>query len=245
MAHETHDSSRPPILAAVKWGMEKDLLPWVLGSALIAAGALAAMVEFTRHTPTAPVNALLAAPPAVTPVPAAATPTVAAAIVAAPIVAALAAAAPASLPATVFPAPDAGATGVPATGPASADASANGGPQLPPGEIWQCVVNGQKIFSDKRCGNGASVRQIGDVNVMDAPTPAPWGYRPGPGYAGAPYPAGPSYPDDQDDTGLDSDGYVGQQIILARERARREHHRQDTHPHAAANRGSPGPHNPR
>jgi hypothetical protein len=220
--------------------MEKDLLPWILGAALIAAGALAATVEFTQHAPTVAVNAPLAAPPGVTPAPTAAPPPAAPSTFAAP-----AAAAPASLPATVFPAPDAGTTGMPTTGPASADASANGG-RLPPGEIWQCIVNGQKIFSDKRCGNGASVRQIGDVNVMEAPAPAPYGmYRPGQRDAGPPYPAGPSYPDDQDDTGLDSDGYVGQQIIVARERERREHHHQDTHPHAAANRGAPGPHNPR
>jgi hypothetical protein len=152
------------------------------------------------------------------------------------------AAAPASLPATALPAPDAGA---PSAGPASADASANGGPQLPPGGVWQCIVNGQKTFSDKRCGNGASVRQIGDINVMD---PAPYGmYRPG--YAGAPYPAGPSYPDDQDDqddTGLDSGGYVGQQIIVARERARREHYdHQNNHPHPPPNHSAPRPSNPR
>ena len=209
--------------------MEKDLLPWILGAALIAAGAVAAKVEFTQHTPTAAVNAPSAHPPA---------PTAALAPAPAP---APTAAAPASLPATVLPPPDAGA---PPAGPASVDASASGGPQLPPGEVWQCIVNGQKIFSDKRCGNGASVRQISDVNVMDVPAPDPYGmYRPG--YAGAPYPVGPSYPDDEDDSGLDSDGYVGQQIIVARERARREHRRQDNHPQPPPHRAAPGPHNPR
>ena len=43
---------------------------------------------------------------------------------------------------------------------------------MPAGEVWQCIVNGQKVFSDKRCGNGASVRQIGDLNVMDTPPPS-------------------------------------------------------------------------
>jgi hypothetical protein len=211
--------------------MEKDLLPWILGAALIAAGAVGATIEFAERAPPAAVRAPAAPPvaPAVTPVLTAAAPPDAA---------------PASLPATVLPDGDPGATGAPATGPASADASANGGSQLPSGEVWQCMVNGQKIFSDKRCGNGASVRQIGDINVMDVPAPAPYGmYRPG--YAGAPYPAGPSYPDDQDDSGVDSDGYVGQQLIVARERARREHHRQDNHPHPAASHAASGAHNPR
>jgi hypothetical protein len=209
--------------------MEKDLLPWILGAALIAAGAVAAKVEFTQRAPTTAVNAPSARPlaPIAAPAPAPAP--------------AATATAPASLPATVLPPPDAGA---PPANPASADASASGGPQLPPGEVWQCVVNGQKIFSDKRCGNGASVRQISDVNVMDVPAPAPYNpYRPG--YAGAPYPVGPSYPDDEDDTGVDSDGYVGQQIILARARARREHRRQDNHPQQQPRRAAPGPHNPR
>jgi hypothetical protein len=83
-------------------------------------------------------------------------------------------------------------------------------------------VNGQKVFSDKRCGSGASVRQLGDVNVMDAPGAPPqtsYGMYP-PEYGGAANP--PSYPGDQDDAGSAGDFYAGQQIIVARERARRE-----------------------
>jgi hypothetical protein len=217
--------------------MEKNLLPWILGAALIAAGALAATVEFTQPTPTAAAKAPLAPSPApaATPAPA---PTATASSAAAP-----SAAAPASLPAAVLPARDDGAT---TAGSGSLNAS-SGGPQLPPGEVWQCIVNGQKIFSDKRCGNGASVRQIGDLNIMDVPAQAqpPYGmYRPG--YAGAPYPAAQSYPDDQDDAGLDSDGYVGQQIIVARERARRAHyHHQNNLPHPPPSHGASGPHSPR
>ena len=211
--------------------MEKHLLPWILGAALIAAGAVGATIEFAQRAPPAAVRA-----PSAPPVAPAATPVLAA--VAPP------AAAPASPPATALPDPDPGAASAPATGPASADASANGGLQLPSGEVWQCMVNGQKIFSDKRCGNSASVRQIGEINVMDVPAPAPYGmYRPE--YAGAPYPSGPSYPDDQDDSGVDSDGYVGQQIIVARERARREHNRQYNHPHPTASHTASGAHNPR
>jgi hypothetical protein len=43
-------------------------------------------------------------------------------------------------------------------------------PPLPPGQVWQCTIDGQKTFSDKRCGVGASVRQLNEVNRM-APTP--------------------------------------------------------------------------
>jgi hypothetical protein len=126
-------------------------------------------------------------------------------------------------------------------GPAAAASS-----DLPAGEVWQCIVNGQKVFSDKRCGTGASVRQIGDINVMDTPAaqPAPYGaYRSG--YAGAPYASSP-YPDDQDDTGYAAaDAYAGPAFIVARERAHREHlSRQDNHVRPPPNRGASGPRNP-
>jgi hypothetical protein len=122
--------------------------------------------------------------------------------------------------------------------------SAADAPPLQPGQVWQCVVNGQKVFSDKRCGAGASVRQLGDLNVMHVPASAPqppYGmYQPG--YGGSVYPASASYPDDPDDGGnVDSEGYTGQALIVARERARRErsHHR-DIHPHPTPNHGGSG-----
>jgi hypothetical protein len=42
---------------------------------------------------------------------------------------------------------------------------------LPPGQVWQCVHDGHKIFSDAPCGSGATIRQLNDLNVMD-PAPA-------------------------------------------------------------------------
>jgi hypothetical protein len=118
--------------------------------------------------------------------------------------------------------------------------------ELPSGEVWQCIVNGQKVFSDKRCGDGASVRQLSDLNVMDAPVaPAQGAYgRYPPGYGGAAYP--PSYPNDQDDAGAAGDVYPGQQIILARERARREQFaRRDNHARPSPPiRGATGSRNP-
>jgi hypothetical protein len=38
-------------------------------------------------------------------------------------------------------------------------------------QIWECTINGQKTFSDYRCGDKASLREIGPINIMD-PTPA-------------------------------------------------------------------------
>jgi hypothetical protein len=34
--------------------------------------------------------------------------------------------------------------------------------------IWQCEVNGQKIFSDSPCGAGASIRPLNETNRMNS-----------------------------------------------------------------------------
>jgi hypothetical protein len=75
-------------------------------------------------------------------------------------------------------------------------------PPLPPGQVWQCVHDGHKIFSDAPCGSGATIRQLNDVNVMDAaPATRIPGYPPGvatPGVAtpraNAPY--APTFPEE-------------------------------------------------
>jgi len=219
--------------------MEKDLLPWILGGALIATGAIAAVIEFGHHPSITRSSPASAGSPAAQGVVAASTGTTPAAITAAPAVAPRAM--PASASTSTPPATPGAAPGVTIAG-AAADASRD----LPAGEVWQCIVNGQKVFSDKRCGNGASIRQIGDLNVMDTPAaqPLPYGvYRSG--YAGAPYPSAP-YPDDQDDTGnAAADVYAGPAFIVARERARREHlSRQDDHVRPPPNRGASGSRTP-
>lgn len=210
--------------------MERDLLPWILGGALITSGAIAAVIEFGHHpvvTPSPPASTASAGSPP-----------------AQGLFAAAPAAAPRAMPAgasiSTQPATPGAAAGATMAG-AAADASRD----LPAGEVWQCIVNGQKVFSDKRCGNGASVRQIGDLNVMDTPAsqPMPYGAYPS-GYAGAPYPSAP-YPDDQDDTGnAAGDVYAGPAFIVARERARREHwSRQDNHVRTPPSRGGSGSRN--
>jgi len=42
---------------------------------------------------------------------------------------------------------------------------------LPRGQVWQCVIDRQHVFSDTPCGEDASVRRVGDPNVM-GPSPA-------------------------------------------------------------------------
>jgi hypothetical protein len=43
-------------------------------------------------------------------------------------------------------------------------------PALANNPIWQCEVNGQKIFADSPCGAGASIRALNETNRMN-PTP--------------------------------------------------------------------------
>jgi len=66
-------------------------------------------------------------------------------------------------------------------------------PPLPAGQVWQCIRDGHKTFSDAPCGAGATIRQLNDVNVMD---PDPRGSMPATRrVAYATYPA--AYRDDQ------------------------------------------------
>ena len=43
----------------------------------------------------------------------------------------------------------------------------NARPQLPPGQVWECDVNGQRVFSDVQCGTHATVRRLTELNVFD------------------------------------------------------------------------------
>ena len=64
-------------------------------------------------------------------------------------------------------------------------------PALPAGAVWQCESNGQPTFSDAPCGPGATLRQLHEVNGMDAP---PTGMDPQySSYAGQPM-SGPNQP---------------------------------------------------
>jgi hypothetical protein len=84
-------------------------------------------------------------------------------------------------------------------------------PSLPAGQVWQCIRNGQRIFSDARCGDGATIRQLNDVNRMDAaPVSRAPRYAPSPG-AYAAYAA--PYPDEEAPVDPDP-GYVTQTVTV-------------------------------
>jgi hypothetical protein len=71
--------------------------------------------------------------------------------------------------------------------------------------VWQCVIDGGRVFSDAPCGEHASIRRLSDLNVMDSPQPGDayaYSYTPthAPGATSAPAPADDSdyadYPPD-------------------------------------------------
>jgi hypothetical protein len=126
-------------------GKERDLLPWILGG-LLMAGAAVAIGIGASHRGTANLTSGPASAPLAMPMPAAATVT----------------AAPAEAVTAATPAPPAE---VIATTPEvrvtpAAEAS---------GQIWQCVTNGVKTFSNNPCGDKSALLAIGPVNTMSPP----------------------------------------------------------------------------
>lgn len=133
---------------------DRDLLPWILGGLSMAAIAMAVAVglkdrstpahAFSQSTPTVPALAAAQLNPksSAASAPASAAP----------------ATAPAPAPVIITPGPtqDLGA------------AQAQTAPTPPGNQIWECTANGVKTFSNKRCGSGAILRDVGPINVMDA-----------------------------------------------------------------------------
>jgi hypothetical protein len=116
--------------------------------------------------------------------------------------------------------------------------STNARPQLPPGHVWECDVNGQRVFSDVQCGTHATVRQLTELNLFDSSaaygrgTPRPYGSGPGPGYP-QPMPASEAPPDDSDTGGGDP---IYSQVIVVHDRPHRDqlaHHGNHPRPRAA------------
>jgi hypothetical protein len=117
----------------------------------------------------------------------------------------------------------------------------NARPQLPPGQVWECDINGQRVFSDVQCGTHATVRRLSEQNVFDASAaygrgaPRPYGYGPGPSPAPGYYPQ-PEFASDAppDDAGAGDPIYT--QVIVVHDRARHDqaaHHGNRPHPRAA------------
>jgi hypothetical protein len=57
---------------------------------------------------------------------------------------------------------------------------------LPATHVWECTMGGQRIFSDSPCGDRSTVRQLNEINRMDATPVSPpvtYSNSPDPGYA--------------------------------------------------------------
>jgi hypothetical protein len=96
--------------------------------------------------------------------------------------------------------------------------------------VWECDVDGRRIFSDTRCGAHATVRQLNELNMIDSKLAyaraAPRSY--GPGYypqAGAGYDRDPGAARDTppDDSDANYPIYSGAPVIVVHDRWRRDH----------------------
>jgi hypothetical protein len=79
-------------------------------------------------------------------------------------------------------------------------------PPMQSGQIWECTIGGQKTFSSKPCGDNATLRDVGPVNVMNS-TPIVHSSRTY--QADANYAPDYTYPDSQDTADNSYPVYVG------------------------------------
>jgi hypothetical protein len=217
---------------------QTDLLPWILGGLSVATVAVVITVASAGKTAPSlrPVGAATAqvtsAPDSVSlPAPAAV-----ADEAAMPAVAAVPAVAVAAVPTEAETAP-------PPAALAQAQAAADPAPQT--GQIWECMTNGVKTFSNNPCGEKSTLLEVRAINTMN-PTPVvryARAYAPEPRYS-------PGYADqnnysDQDvyneqgpaETGVNSYAIVQGLAFLPRKRPE--------HPHRPPNHHNPGPRSPR
>jgi len=219
------------------------LLPWVLGGLSVAAVAVVITVASAGKTaapslsPEGAASAQAAAPnspslPAAASAAAVATEPAVATVAAEPAVATVAAA-PAVVPTSVSD-PDT----VP---PPAAQAQE---PAVQSGQIWQCVTNGVKTFSNNPCGDKSSLLEVRSINTMN-PTPVvryartnapPQQYSPA-------YADQNSYSDQDDygeqgaDTAANSYTVVQGVAFLPRRRPDHPHHRPPFHHNPGDNTG--------
>jgi hypothetical protein len=182
---------------------------WILGSLLAVSGAAAAAL--TSEPASAPVS-----PPGTS-----ANETRLGAVSTPPATPAATATPAASLPGGTAPLPaatppPAGAAIGGAHSPLSATDART---PLPPGQVWQCVIDGERIFSDAPCGAHASIRQLGELNVMDAPPVQSYAHAYP--YAPTSAPAPPFAPVPADDSGYGD--YSGPEVLWVRGYARRNY----------------------
>jgi hypothetical protein len=136
---------------------QRSLLPWILGGLSVATVAVVITVASAGKTAPslrpagAPTAQVTSAPDSVSlPAPAAAVPV----LVAVPAVAAL--------PGAAVP------TEAETTPPPAAQATAQ--PAVQSGQIWGCMTNGVKTFSNNPCGEKSTLLEVRAINTMN-PTP--------------------------------------------------------------------------
>jgi hypothetical protein len=126
---------------------ERDLLPWILG-ALSATTLAVAVTAVATHKAVAPLPQPV------------------------PIVAAAATPLPVPLPGSELPSAPSPAVPAQAVAPAQAATPAQtpDQPEVQAGQIWECVTNGVKTFSNNPCGEKSSLLEVRSINTMN-PTP--------------------------------------------------------------------------
>jgi hypothetical protein len=167
---------------------QRDLLPWILGALSVATVAVVVAVASSGKTiapslhPAGAASAPLTATPDLPSMPA-------------PVasVAAVSTTSGLSSPAS---GPNPEAASQPAAAPVPAQATAE--PALQAGQIWECVTNGVKTFSNNPCGEKSTLLEVRAINTMN-PTPVAryaHAYTPEPRYS--PAYADPNSYSDQD-----------------------------------------------
>jgi hypothetical protein len=103
-----------------------------------------------------------------------------------------------------------------------------GEPHAPPGSVWECVVNGQRTFSDAPCGIKAMIRPLSEINRMDAtPVYPAVSYQPRyPDY----YPDDDAAPADPDATNSVNNVYIRRHGVSMDDQRRHEHPKPPHHP---------------
>jgi hypothetical protein len=178
--------------------MNKDtnLFPWILGGLSISAAAVAIVLVSRARPPDLPPVA--SAPPSV----AAAAP--AADLSPSPQAPALA---PTPTP-TLTPV----ALQVAALGPAP-PAQTTAESSAPGGQIWECMTNGLKTFSNNPCGDKSSLVEVRAINTMNATPPLryPRTYAAEPAYS---QPSDQNSYADQDSYADQEPGYAGNSYAI-------------------------------
>lgn len=117
-------------------------------------------------------------------------------------------------------------------------------------QIWECTINGQRTFSDHRCGVNSTLHEIGAINRMDSTPPTALvlahPYEPKQGSQSDE----DSYPSDQEESDSDpqESGYSSYPLFIGvpvHQHGRQEHHHQHSHhpQHPQhGHHGSPPPH---